>query len=214
MILNVNHQPSISIQNEKDQADFFYASAHVAGIGLMFYGSYIGLMHQRIAGLWMVLLGMIVYRLIREAYSRSLVTRALHGKPVTEFMDEESVSIDPSTPLSEIMRRVREDRLVYPVAREYDHELLGVVDVRNTEQFPAQEWRAHQVAEITKPCARDLMISSDEDAEIALERMQSLGLREVLVVKGNRLLGVLKVNSLLARIQDRFSLPNSMHPAT
>lgn len=214
MILNVNN-PVFTNSKEKDRTDFYFASAHFAGFGLMFYGTYIGLAYGKVAGLWMALLGLVVFRLTREIYSRSLVTRALHGKPAAEFMDTEAESVDPTTPLSEIMRKVRDGRLIFPVARNSDHAFVGLADVRSSEQFPAGEWRAHQVAEITKPCARDLLVEPEDDAESVLQKMQTLGLREVLVVKGGRLLGVLSLNSLLNRIQDRFALPSSnMHAAT
>lgn len=214
MILNIANQ-RLSGDQKNDQTDYVYASAHVAGIGFMFYGAYIGFAYGRISGLWMALLGLIIFRIAREIYLRSLITRALHGKQVAEFMNPQSISIDPTTPLSEIMRRVREDRLVFPVARESDHALLGLVDVRSSEKIPAVEWRSHQVSEITQPCTKDILIEPEEDAELVLARMQTLGVREMLVVKGGRLLGILSLSSLLGRIQDRFALPDSqMRAAT
>jgi hypothetical protein len=182
--------------------------AELAGVILVLYGLYVAVGLERVAGIWLAMLGVLTVRIAGAFTNEFVLHRALGGHRVAEFIEPESLLLDPSTPLSVLMHKPKNisGQLIFPDANMVDHSLIGLADVRTSAKFPANEWSAHSVAEITRPCDEDLKISPEADAETALMKMESLGLKEMLVVKGNRLLGVLRRNTLLKQLQESFAM--------
>jgi hypothetical protein len=182
--------------------------AEIAGVVLVLYGLYVAVGLERVAGVWLAMLGVLAVRIAGAFTNEFALHRALGGHRVAEFIEPESLLLDPTTPLSVLMHKPRtlNDQLIFPVANKFDHSLVGLADVRTSAKFPVNEWAAHSVAEITRPCDEDIKISPEADAETALMKMETLGLKEMLVVKGNRLLGVLRRNTLLKQLQESFAM--------
>ncbi len=180
--------------------------AELAGLVLVLYGLYVAVGLERVAGVWVAMLGILTVRIAGSYTNEFALHRALGGHRVLEFVEVDPLMLDPTTPLSVLMHKPRNlrDQLVFPVTNMQDNTLVGLADVRTSAKFPANEWSAHSVAEITLPCDEDIKISPEADAEIALMKMETLGLKEMLVVKGNRVLGVLRRNTLLKQLQQNF----------
>lgn len=190
--------------------DMVWATKYAALVG-QFFGIALALLGllglfsgQGISGIWSIFLGLLLTTFARSSYVQLLVKRALHGKPAVEFMNSEPIVIRPAMPVSELMRESiqKEDQTLYPVIAE-SGDFVGCVDVRDIKQFPEDEWRSHSVQELTKACTDDMQITPETDAEAALTRMTTTGRRELVVVQGRRLLGVLTQNSLIRYLRLR-----------
>ena len=179
-------------------------SLEYIGVALIVYGVYLIVGTARVSGFLLELFVLLLMRIASEFTTEEVVHRVLAGHAVAEFVENDPMSFDPTTPLTAFRKLPRKfrDQLIFPVARTEDHGLIGLVDVRSSSRFPASEWNTHSIAEITKPCSEELTVTPDADAEATLMKMQMLGLRELLVVRGGRLLGVLRQNTLLKQIQE------------
>jgi CBS domain-containing protein len=73
----------------------------------------------------------------------------------------------------------------------------GVIGTQALTRFPRQEWDKHTVCEAMRQDVQLLSISPDADALEALGKMQRTGSSRLLVMDGNRLVGIVSLKDLL-----------------
>jgi Zn-dependent protease/CBS domain-containing protein len=168
------------------------------GILLLMLGFFVLFAGGGVSGIWSILLGFLLITFARSAYVQVAVRQSLHGKSIERFMNRAPATVTPETPVSELMRDMinHGDQSLYPVV-ESSGELLGCVDPSDISSIPENEWPYHQVAEITRTCAPDRRIEPEQDAEKALMQMSRQGHRELIVVRDNRLIGLLTQSALM-----------------
>ncbi len=168
------------------------------GAGLMILGAFTLFGTGDLGGLWPILLGLLLISFARSSYVQLLVKQSLHGKLAAQFMNPAPRTFRTDTPVDAVMREYlnESDQNVLPVVEE-DNRLVGYVDLQAAKAFPETEWRSHAVGEVTRTPATDAAIAPDTDAEAALSRMAKMGVRELLVVDGQRLVGILSRSALI-----------------
>lgn len=184
--------------------DIVWATRIASGIGqlfgwlLMILGVVSLLVGQAASAIWSFLLGLLLMTFARSSYVQLVVKQTLHGKPATTFMDPTPLTVSPETPVSDLMRGFlnRSEQSIYPVISE-DQEFLGCVDLSKARSMPEEEWNRHSVREIVQACEKDLQITPEEDAETALTRMSKSGHKELVVVRENRLIGILRQAAII-----------------
>jgi predicted transcriptional regulator len=84
---------------------------------------------------------------------------------------------------------------MFPVME--DGEVKGCVSTREVKEIPREQWGAHTVADISKPCSKENTVSVHEDAIKALSLMNSTGNSRLMVLDGDKLVGVVTLKDLL-----------------
>lgn len=184
--------------------DIVWATKIASGIGqgfgglLIFLGAFSFFAGQIGSGIWAFLLGLLLMTFARSSYVQLLVKQNLHGKPAVNFMDASPRTVTPQTPVSDLLRDYLNhgEQSVYPVLNN-DQEFVGCVAISEAKKIPEKEWSEHLVNEIAHECSSDQKITPETDAEAALSRMSKTGYRELIVVQGNKLLGILNQNALI-----------------
>jgi Zn-dependent protease len=168
------------------------------GAGLIVLGAFSLFASGDLGGLWPVLLGLLLISFARTSYMQLLVRQSLHGKSASQFMNPAPRTFRPDTPVDAVMREFlnENDQNVLPVVAD-DNRLVGCVDLQAARSFPESEWRSHAVGEVTKAPPQEAAIGPETDAETALGRMAKNGVGELLVVDGQKLVGILNRSALL-----------------
>lgn len=150
-----------------------------------------------IGGMWMALIGIFLRGAARGSYRQLLTKEALAGEPVRRFMNAEPVTVSRIIPVSELVSDYiyEMQRKVFPVVD--DGRLLGVVSLQAVQSVPRESWAGTPVGEITEPASEENTIGPDEEAVEALTRMTRSGVTRLMVVEGERLVGVLALRDLL-----------------
>jgi CBS domain-containing protein len=164
---------------------------------LIFLGGFTLIQGGFIAGLWWILIGMFVRGAAQMSYQQLLLRRALEGEPVSRFMADQPVTVSRSVPVSELVEEYiyRYHHKMYPVV---DHDrLMGCVTTREVKELPREEWSRQSVGSIARDCDDDNTVSPDDDAMAALAKMRRSGVSRLMVVDGDRLVGVLALKDLL-----------------
>jgi CBS domain-containing protein len=76
-------------------------------------------------------------------------------------------------------------------------ELVGCVSTAQVKEVPKAEWKNLTVKDISKSCSKENTIAHDEDAMAALTMMNKTGESRLMVVEGNRLLGLISLRDLM-----------------
>lgn len=169
----------------------------VFGLLLMGFGVY-AFLQQSWAGIWYILLGLFVRHAAQMSYQQLLLRRALEGEPVSHFMQPNPVTVPRGISVEELVREYiyRYHYKMYPVLDDAGR-LLGCVNTRQVKELPRDEWDRQTVGALAEGCRPENTTTPDTDAMQALSAMSRNGISRLMVVEGDRLVGILTLKDLL-----------------
>jgi CBS domain-containing protein len=162
------------------------------------------------SALWMALIGLFLRNAARMSYQQLLLRTALEGERVSRFMKADPVTVPRQISVRELVDDYlfRYTHKLYPVVD--GDRLVGCVTTREIKQLPRDEWDRQTVGAIAQaPCAENT-IAPDTDAMAALAAMSRRRASRLMVVEGERLVGILTLKDLL----EFFSLKMELEEAS
>jgi Zn-dependent protease/predicted transcriptional regulator len=167
------------------------------GIALIFWGALSVFMGNFIGGIWWVFIGMFMRGASQMSYQQLLTRRSLEGEKVRRFMVSDPVTVPPSLSVSDLV----EDYIyqyhfkMFPVVE--GEKLLGCVNVNQVKDVSKEVWPNRKVGDLARSCTHKNTIGADEDAMTALSVMKSTKASRLMVVEGDKLLGVISLKDML-----------------
>jgi CBS domain-containing protein len=176
------------------------ASGIGSGFGLLLVG--LGLLStvrgNQVSGLWFFLLGLFVRNAAQASYQQLLLRRALEGEPVSRFMKTDPVTVPRAISVLDLVQGYvyKHHHKMFPVVDD-GGRLLGCVTTRQVRALPRDEWDRQTVGSLAERCTPENTVGADTDAMQALATMSRTGASRLMVVDGDRLLGILSLKDLL-----------------
>ena len=176
------------------------------GLLLIFFGVLYIVRGAFINGIWWFLIGLFLRNASEMSYSRLLMSKALEGEPVKRFMKTDPISAPPSITVEKFVDEYlyKHHFKMFPVVD--DERLIGCISTREIKEVPRNQWNQRTIGEIVKPCSCDNTITSDTDAMKALSNMNKTGASRLLVVDGDRLVGIIALKDLLGFLSSKLDL--------
>jgi len=173
------------------------------GLFLMIMGVISFISGNFIGGLWYFLIGMFIKSASQMSYRQLLVKNALMGEPISRFMAAQAVTAPPSIMVSDLVEDYfyKYHYKMFPVTE--DGMLKGCVTTRQIKELSKEQWATTKVSDIAQPCSEGNTISPKTDSIKALSLMNSTGNSRLMVVEGNKLLGVISLKDKNNEIVDR-----------
>jgi Zn-dependent protease/predicted transcriptional regulator len=168
------------------------------GIALMVLGFFVIIFRAAfISGIWWIMIGLFLRSASQSSYQRLMMTENLRGEPVSRFMNEEVVTVSPRVTLELLVEDYvyRYHYKMYPVVD--NDRLMGCITTREIKAVPREEWRVRTVGDVLQSCGGDNTISKDADATEALSKMSNGQLSRLMVVEGDRLVGIVALKDLM-----------------
>ena len=163
----------------------------VMGVLNVLRGNFIG-------GMWWFVLGIFLHGAAKMSYQRLVTRKALEGESVRRFMKSDPVTVKPNISLKDLV----EDYVykyhfkMFPVV-ENGGRLMGCVTTKDVKRVPREEWDRRNVGEIAKRCTPENTIQPEKDATEALSVMNRNRASRLMVVEGERLVGVIALKDML-----------------
>jgi len=150
-----------------------------------------------IGGMWFFLIGWFIYSAAKMSYQQLVTRRALEGEPLKRFMKTDPVTVPESTSIERLVEDYvyRYHYKLYPVVNS--DKLLGCVSTRDIKEIPRDEWNRRTVGELAQHCTSENTIGPDADAVKALSVMRRNHASRLMVVEGDRLLGIIALKDML-----------------
>jgi len=150
------------------------------------------------SGLWMCLIGLFVRNAAASSYQQLLLRRALEGETVARFMHPDPVTVPRGISVEELVKDYiyRHHYKMFPVVDD-SGRLLGCVTTRQVRELPRDEWDRQTVGALAAQCNPENTVGAGTDAMEALSRMNRTGTSRLMVVDGDRLIGILTLKDLL-----------------
>jgi len=162
-----------------------------------------------VGGIWWFLIGMFVRNASQTSYRQLVTRRLLEGEPVHRFMEERPVTVPYQISVEQLVEDYvyKHHFKMYPVVQE--EKLVGCVTTRDVKAIPREQWDQHTVKEASTACSSENTIASDADATDALALMSRTGNSRLMVVEGDRLVGIIALKDLLEFLSLKMDLEGS-----
>ncbi|PYQ66137.1 MAG: site-2 protease family protein [Acidobacteria bacterium] len=170
-----------------------------SGFGLLLIGlGVISVLNGVLSGVWLFILGLFVRNAATASYHQILLRPALEGEPVSRFRHPDPVTVPRAISVLGLVQSYiyRYHFKMFPVVDDAGR-LLGCVTSRQVRALPRDEWDRQTVGSLAERCSPENTIQAGTDAMEALSRMSRTGISRLMVVDGDRLLGVLSLKDLL-----------------
>lgn len=167
------------------------------GLFLIFIGLLSFISGGFITGIWYFLIGMFIRGAALTSYRQVLVRNALSGETIAHFMQSDPVTVPPSVSIRDLVDNYiyRYHYKMFPVSQ--DGILTGCITSNEVKNIPREEWSALRVQDVLVPCSVDTTVAPDTDAMRALSLMNKTGRSRLMVVDGDRLVGVITLKDML-----------------
>jgi len=182
-----------------------WATRVASGIGsgfallLMFFGVFqFFFTGNLIGGIWSFLIGVFLQGAARMSYQQVLIRKGLEGEQVRRFMKTDPVTVSPSTSLRQLIEEYiyKYHFKMFPVVEGAD-KLIGCITTKQLEGVPRDQWGVKTVREFASQCSPENTIEPEADAIKALSLMARTGSGRLIVVEGNRMVGVITLKDML-----------------
>jgi len=155
---------------------------------------------------------MFIKNAARMSYRQVLIRKSLEGEPVARFMNDKPATVSPGTTVKELVEEYvyRYHYKMYPVVD--DGKLRGCVTLSQIKSIPRNQWEETTVADLSQSCDRENSISTSTDAVEALKLMNQTKKSRLLVVDGDRLVGIITLKDLLEFFSIKLDLEGEEGP--
>jgi Zn-dependent protease/predicted transcriptional regulator len=171
----------------------------VIGVIEFVFGNFIG-------GIWMFFIGMFIRGASQTAYQQLILRRALEGENVRRFMKTDPVTVSPSITIEELVENYiyKHHFKMYPVVK--NGKLLGCVTLSQVKEIPKEERDKRKVEELASSCTEQNTVGPDEDATTALKIMKKNNASRLMVMEGNKLVGVISLKDMMGLLSLKMDL--------
>ncbi len=169
----------------------------VFGILLIAFGVFRMIIGDVVGGVWFFLIGFMLRGAAKSTISSVATRYALQGEAVRRFMKKDPITVPFHISVQELV-----DRYIYT----YHHKLFPVVDgerllgcvtTRGIKNLPKDQWSTHTVKDILIPCDPTIAVGPSEDAVKGMTTMYRNGQSRLMVVEGEKLIGILALKDIL-----------------
>jgi len=177
----------------------------VLGYVLMGLGALELLAGAGLGGLWLVFIGWFLRNAAVMSLRQHVIANLLHGVAARELMTPSPHVVPPSLTLQELVDAhfLTKEHAAFPVVE--DGRPVGLVTLQHVKGVPRDAWGSTRVADVMRDLD-GIGVGARDSVTKVLERMDEGGERRVLVLDGDRLVGIISASDVAAWLQRRQEL--------
>jgi Zn-dependent protease len=169
---------------------FFAGILVVLGIFALFQG--IG------GGLWFVVLGGFLYYIAGMSYDQVVLREILIKIKVKEIMVKKFIKLKPEMKFSLFLKKyANSDKEVFMVKGK---NFAGILDLNKVNKMPSKMQEMIQLKQIALPLSKVKKLNVDDNLYYALRRFTEQNLDILPVMKGDKILGLVRKSTLTHRL--------------
>lgn len=169
----------------------------LAGI-FMLFGVPIPLLGSGIInGVWIIFIGWFLQNAAVQNFQKALVQDILGNIPVERIMNPDVPVVSADLKVEDLVEKhiMKTDNQAFMV---FDGDnMVGLVSIDDVRKLSNEERQNKTVRDIMTPSKELVVVAPNENAAEALDRLQNRSIRQLPVVKGNRIVGLLRRKDIL-----------------
>jgi Zn-dependent protease/predicted transcriptional regulator len=152
-------------------------------------------------GLWLAFIGWFLQSASAQSYQRVVVQDILEGVPVARMMRSNPPTCSADCSVSRLVHEhiMKTDDQSFPVLE--DGRFVGLVTLEDVRAVSRDAWDTTIVREIMTPVAQLVVVTPDEDAAEALNKLTQRDVRQLPVVRDGALAGLLRRRDIIKWLQ-------------
>lgn len=173
---------------------------------LIFSGVFSLLRGDSLGGLWYILIGWFIKDASAASYQQVRLDEALRGVTVRDAMVQAVATVPGSGSVAEAAREffMRTGYGSYPVTR--GDAVVGLLCLKDVLKLSTDEREATSVQGAMRPLTEAIVTDPETPLPVALAKMAEAGTARLLVMHGERLVGLLTLNGVIRRLKVREEL--------
>jgi len=159
-----------------------------------------------LSGLWLVFIGWFLHNAAVKGYQQVLMRIRLNNVTAEDLMVENLKTVPGHVTVQELVdvHILKKKERVFIVVD--DEKMEGIVCLEDVKTIPRNKWKSTDVNEIMIPREEMEIVSSDTDGERILAKLMSRNIRQVFVMDGNSVRGVISRDDIQRYMQLRSEL--------
>ena len=169
----------------------------LAGIAMIF-GTTIPFLGTGVfSGMWTIFIGWFLQNAAAQSYRRILVQDVLEDVPVKRMMLTEVPTVPANMSVQDLINHhiVGSDNRAFLVSE--GAEPVGLVTVDDVRNLVPEKRADTPVREIMTPSKKLETVTPEENVSAAFDRLQNKDIRQLLVMQGNKIVGLLRRNDIV-----------------
>lgn len=169
----------------------------LAGV-FMLFGVQVPLLGGGIAnGMWIIFIGWFLQNAAVQNYQKAVVQDILGNVPVEKIMNPEVPVVPADIKVDDLVEKhiMKTDNQAFIVFDE--DKMVGLVSIDDVRKLSNEERQNETVRDIMTPSKELVVVAANENAAEALDRLQNRKIRQLPVVNGNRIVGLLRRKDIL-----------------
>ena len=159
-----------------------------------------------VGGLWYIVIGFFIISASRNSYQQLLMKTALKDQTVASLMTKTPITASVKDKISHLVNEIMLGQKVSFVPVLDGDELVGFVDLNMVHGLDQANRKTLRVGDVYAPLSKLNSISPENHAEEVFQRMAESGNRKLMVVRGDRLLGIISLTDLMNYLAIRTSI--------
>lgn len=145
-----------------------------------------------IDGLWLTFIGWFLNSAAVQSYQEIVVQDILEGVAVKEVMRVDPPTVHGEETVSNLVHEyiMQKDDHAFPVTD--GKQLVGLVTLEDVRSVSRDQWEGTKVKDIMTPRSQVIKVSVDDDVSDAFTELSKRGVRQLPVVKGGQIVGVIR----------------------
>jgi Zn-dependent protease/predicted transcriptional regulator len=159
-----------------------------------------------INGLWLAFIGWFLIQAAQSSYQQLVIRMALAGIPVAQIMTRQVDAVPGGVSLETVVHDyvMARNHPAFPVV---DGEtVFGLLCLDHIRAVPREQWAQETARQATPPLSAGDVVSPSADAWEALARMTAENCGRLLVMDGERLVGIVSRTDIMRAIHARMRL--------
>lgn len=154
-----------------------------------------------VSGLWLAFIGWFLHSAAIRSYQHVVIQDVLEDVPVSRMMRSNPPTVQAHLPVSSMIYDsvMQNDDYAFPVIE--GTQLVGLVTLDDVRSVPREKWDSTTVRQIMTPYANLITTTADEDATDAWQKLLRRDVRQLPVVQGGQLAGLLRRRDIIRWLQ-------------
>jgi predicted transcriptional regulator len=172
-----------------------------AGMSMLFGARIPFLGSGFINGLWMIFIGWFLQNAAVQSYRRVVIQDILEDVPVKRLMNPNVPTAPADISVEEFVDNylMQSDNRAFIVFDE--GKMLGLITLDDVRKLSTESRRTTLVRDVMTPSEKMIVVAPEEDVTDAFSRLQTKEIRQLPVVAGNKIVGLLRRKDIIRWLQ-------------
>jgi CBS domain-containing protein len=173
----------------------FGGIAMIFGTRLPFFGTGV------VSGVWLAIIGWFLSNAAIQSYQQLVIHDMLEGVPVTRLMRTNVPAVAPAMSISTLVDNyiLHSDERAFPVLE--DDRPVGLVTLDDVRKVARDLWDTTTVGEIMTPADQLAVVTPQQDAAAALDKLIQRDVRQVPVMLDGHVIGIVRRRDIVRWLQ-------------